>query len=89
MDQLYRQSNRSWFSLYNLSSVVVVLRHAAWFLDDKPVMIRIDLIMYDYTLCLKNAPTLALSSFELHGLTLITFGRHNQNNRKNNMHIQL
>jgi len=42
-----------------------------------------------HTVSEKNAPTLAYFSLELHGLILLIFGTQNQNNCKNNVHIQL
>ena len=44
----------------------------------------------DYsTLCLKNASTLASSSFDKHGTTVIIFGKQHQHTFRNDMHIQL
>ena len=44
-----------------------------------------------YTLCLKNAPTLASCSFDNHGLgpILIIFGKQHHHTFKNDRHIQL
>ena len=44
-------------------------------------------VVVKYVVSYKNAPTLACSSFELHGLILIIFGMQNQNYCKNNVHI--
>jgi len=45
--------------------------------------------MLQSTMCLKNAPNLASSSFDKHGLILITFGKRHQHTFKNDMHVQL
>ena len=42
-----------------------------------------------YTLCLKNAPTLASCTFDEHGLILIVFGEQHQHTFKNDTRVQL